>query len=151
VDLFASSENFKVARFFSYAFSADSAGVDGFSMSMEGKKAYCAPSIALILKTIMEIEVTKMTGLLLIPLWRGARFWLHAFPDGRHLGGVFRSFSKLKANTRLLGTTPKDAFAVKWVVFLALEIDSPVDGGSLESVVWHRRCFGHLFGYDCIC
>jgi hypothetical protein len=111
VDLFASSENFKVARFYSYAFSANSAGVDAFSMSWEGKKAYGAPPIALMLRTIRKIEVTKMTGVLLIPLWRGARFWLHAFPDGRHLGGVFRSFSQLKAKKRSWGTTPKDALA----------------------------------------
>jgi hypothetical protein len=75
-----------------------------------------------------------MTGVLLIPLWRRARFWLRAFPDVRHLGVVFRSFSQLKAKTRSWGTTPKDAFAGKWVVFLALEIDSRGDGGSLESV-----------------
>jgi hypothetical protein len=122
VDLFASSENFKVARFYSYAFFADSAGVDAFSMSWEGEKAYCAPPIALILRTIRKIEVTKMTRVLLIPLWCGARFWLHAFHVGRHLGGVFRTFSQLKAKIRLWGTTPKDAFVGKWVVFLALEI-----------------------------
>jgi hypothetical protein len=89
IDMFASPENFKVAR---YSFSADSAGVDAFSMSWEGENAYCAPPIALILRAIRKIEVSKMKGVLLIPLWRGTRFWLHAFPDGRHLGGVFRSF-----------------------------------------------------------
>jgi hypothetical protein len=26
-----------------------------------------------------------MSGLLLIPLWRSAKFWTFAFPDGRHL------------------------------------------------------------------
>jgi hypothetical protein len=76
--------------------------------------------------------------------------WLHAFPDGRHLGGVFKSFKQLKARTRSWGVSPKDAFAGKWVVFLALEIDSWGDGGSLESVVSHSRCFGRLFGYDCV-
>jgi hypothetical protein len=72
--LFASADIFKVARFYSYAFSADSAGVDAFSMSWEGERAYCAPPIALILRTIRKIEVTEMTGVLLIPLWCGARF-----------------------------------------------------------------------------
>jgi hypothetical protein len=42
VDLFASSDNFKVAKFYSYAFSANSTGVDAFSMSWEGKGAYCS-------------------------------------------------------------------------------------------------------------
>jgi hypothetical protein len=151
VDLFASADNFKVAKFYSYAFSADSTGVDAFSMSWECERAYCAPPIALILRTIGKIEVTKMTGVLLIPLWRGARFWLHAFPDGRHLGGVFKSFKQLKAKTRSWGMSPKDAFAGKWVVFLVLEIDSCGDCGSLESVVSHSRCFGRLFGYHCVC
>jgi hypothetical protein len=155
IDLFASPENFKVARYYSYSFSADSAGVDAFSMSWEGKNAYCAPPIALILRAIRKIEVSKMKGVLLIPLWRGAaRFWLHAFPDGRHLGGVFRSFRsfrQLKIKTRSWGISPKDAFAGKWVFFLALEIDSRGDRRSLESVVSRNRCFGRLFGKDCIC
>jgi hypothetical protein len=47
--------------------------------------------------------------------------------------------------------SPKDAFAGKWVVFLALEIDSLGDGGSSESVVSHSCCFGRHFGYDCVC
>jgi hypothetical protein len=149
--LFASPENFKVAKVYSYAFSADSAGVDAFSMSWEGDKAYCAPPIALVLRTIRKIKVSKMTGVLLIPLWRGARFWLHAHPDGRHLGGVFRSFRQLKVKTRLWGISPKDAIAGKWVYFLALEIDSCGDGSSFESVVSPSRCFGRLFGKDCIC
>jgi hypothetical protein len=33
VDLFASSDNFKVAKLYSYAFSDESTGVDAFSMS----------------------------------------------------------------------------------------------------------------------
>jgi hypothetical protein len=151
IDLFASPENFKVAEYYSYSFSADSAGVHAFSLSWEGKNAYCAPPIALILRVIRKIEVSKMKGVLLIPLWRGARFWLHAFHHGRHLGRVFRSFRQLKIKTRLWGISPKDAFAVKWVFFLALEIDSRGDGRSLESVVSCNRCFGCLFGKDCIC
>jgi hypothetical protein len=47
VDLFASAENFKEAKFYSYAFSADSTGVDTFSMSWEGKRVYGAPSLLL--------------------------------------------------------------------------------------------------------
>jgi hypothetical protein len=55
IDLFASPENFKVARYYSYSFAASSAGVDAFSLSWEGKNAYCAPSIALILRVIRKI------------------------------------------------------------------------------------------------
>jgi hypothetical protein len=151
VDLFASPENFKVARYYSYSFSADNGGVDAFSTSWEGENAYCAPPIALILRAIWKIEVSKMKEVFLVPLWRGACFWLHAFPDGRHLGGVLRSFRQLKIKTRSWGISPKDAFTGKWVFFLALEIDSREDGRSLESVVSPSRCFGRLFGKYFIC
>jgi hypothetical protein len=58
---------------------------------------------------------------------------------------------QLKIKTRLWGISPKDAFAGQWVFFLALEIDSRGDGGSLESVVLRERCFGRLFNKECIC
>jgi hypothetical protein len=103
IDLFASPENFKVSRYYSYSFSASCAGVDAFSLSWESENAYCAPPIALILRVIRKIEVTRMKGVLLIPLWRGAHFWLHAFPDGRHLGGVFRSFRSSEGQDQVVG------------------------------------------------
>jgi hypothetical protein len=84
---------------------------------------------------IGKIEVSKMKGVLLIPLWRGARFWLHGFPHGRHLGGVFRSFSQLKIETRSWGISPKDAFAGKWVFFLALGLSAAGTGDH-----WSRSC-----------
>jgi hypothetical protein len=141
-----------VSRYYLYSFFASSAGVDAFSLSWEGKNAYCAPPIALILRVIRKIEVSKMKGVLLIPLWRCARFWLHAFPDGRHLGGVFRSFRQLKVKTRSWGISPQGAFAAgKWVFLLALEIDRRGDGRSLESLVSRDRFFGCLFNKHCIC
>jgi hypothetical protein len=103
IDLFASPENFKVARYYLYLFSASCTGVDAFLLSWEGKNAYCAPPIALLLRVIRKIEVSKMKGVLLIPLWRGARFWLHAFPDGRHLGGVFQVFQTAKGQDQVVG------------------------------------------------
>jgi hypothetical protein len=75
VDLFASAENFKVPKFYSFAFSADGSGVDAFTMSWEGERAYCTPPIALILRTIRKIEVSKMTGLLLILLHACVSRW----------------------------------------------------------------------------
>jgi hypothetical protein len=51
----------------------------------------------------------------------------------------------------LWGISPKDAFAGKWDFFLALEIDSRGDGGSLPSVVSRERCFGRLYNKECIC
>jgi hypothetical protein len=60
--LFASPENYKVSRYYSYSFSPSCAGVDAFSLSWEGENAYCAPPIALILRVIRKIKVTRMKG-----------------------------------------------------------------------------------------
>jgi hypothetical protein len=151
IDLFASAENFKVSRYYSFSYTSSCAGVDAFAHSWENEVVFCAPPIALILRAIRKMEITSMRGILLIPLWRGAKFWLHAFPDGRHLGNIFRSFWKMRILTRSWGISPKDAFAGKWVFFLALEIDSRGDGSQVDSVVTKERCFGRMFGKDCTC
>jgi hypothetical protein len=39
VDLFASPENYKVSKYYSYSFLTSCAGFDAFSLSWEGKKA----------------------------------------------------------------------------------------------------------------
>jgi hypothetical protein len=145
VDVFASPENFKVSKYYSYSFLLSCVGVDAFSLSWEDENAYCAPPIALILRVIRKIEVTRMRGVLLIPLWHGARFWLHVFPDGRHLGGVFRSFRQLKVRARSWSISPKDAFAGRWVFFLALDIDSCGDRGH-----WSRSCRGSVVLAACL-
>jgi hypothetical protein len=91
-----------------------------------------------------------MTGVLLILLWRGTKFWLSAFPDGRHLSGIFRTFKKMRIKTRSWGLSPKDAFAGSLVFFLALEVDCR-GSGRAESVITKERCFVWLFGKECLC
>jgi hypothetical protein len=46
-----------------------------------------------------------MSGILIIPLWRGAKFWLIAFPDGRHLAGVFKLVRKMRIKTHCGGVS----------------------------------------------
>jgi hypothetical protein len=57
IDLFALPENFKVARYYSYSFSASSAGVNAFSLSWEGKNAYCAPPIERLAQVSINLNV----------------------------------------------------------------------------------------------
>jgi hypothetical protein len=70
VDLFASAENLKVSRYYSFSYTSTCAGVDAFAHSWENEVVFCAPPIALILRSIRKIEITTMRGILLIPLWR---------------------------------------------------------------------------------
>jgi hypothetical protein len=151
IDLFASASNFKVDKFYAYTHSDGCAGVNAFVHSWNGERAYCAPLVALIMKVIRKIEASVMSGVVLVPLWRGAKFWLSAFPDWRHLSSRFSRMLKLEAKTRAWGVSPKDAFAGPIVTFLALEIAEGVFTGPGESLVDKKRCFGRLFNKECVC
>jgi hypothetical protein len=58
VDLFASAHNYKVKKYYSYAYTISCAGVDASTASWDGEVAYCAPPISLILRVIRKIEVS---------------------------------------------------------------------------------------------
>jgi hypothetical protein len=80
LDAFATAKNAKVERFFCYTFEKGCSGVDAFAFDWQGELAYLAPPVSLVVRCICKIAVSCMTGLLLIPLWRSARFWSFAFP-----------------------------------------------------------------------
>jgi hypothetical protein len=150
VDLFASGENNKVEKYYTYSFVAGCAGVDAFVHNWSHEVVYCAPPVSLILRVVRKIEKSVVTGVLLVPIWRGAKFWLPVFEDGRHLNGVFSVLRKLRIKTTSWSASPKDAFAGKWVWFLALKIESK-GIGFIGSVVKRDRCFRRLFGKECTC
>jgi hypothetical protein len=149
-DLFASLENAKVERFFTHAHEAGCSGVVAFTADWHGEWAYIAPPVSLVTRVIRKIAVSKMSGLLLIPLWKSAKFWSFAFPDGRHLCDVFGSLEKLSLRTSNWDVSTKDVIGNNVVTFLALHNAS--SGSSvLESKVGVGRCFRLLFGKPCYC
>jgi hypothetical protein len=150
VDLFANAENRKLDRFFSYSYSELCSGVDAMVHSWSGEVVYCAPPISMILRVVRKLEKSRAKGVLLVPLWRGAKFWLHAFPDGRHLSGLFTEMKKMRIRTESWSVSPKDCFGGKLVYFLALRIQG-TGIGFQESVVAKGRCFSRLFDKDCVC
>jgi hypothetical protein len=85
VDLFATRVNAKCAKFFTRLFKEGNSGVDCFSQDWTGKCIYAAPPVLLVLRTIRKAATSVMSGVLLIPLWKNARFWTFAFRDGVHL------------------------------------------------------------------
>jgi hypothetical protein len=150
VDLFASAENAKVERFFSYSFENGCSGVDAFSFEWTGELAYIAPPVSLVTRVIKKISITRMTGVLLIPLWKSAKFWTFAFPDGRHLAEVFSELRVLSVRTSNWDTSTRDVLGNRSVSFLALQISSS-GCSSLESKMGSGRCFRLLFGRVCKC
>jgi hypothetical protein len=152
VDLFASSSNFKVERFFSFTYEDGSSGVDAFAYDWVGEMAYAAPPVSLLSRVLRKLAVTRMTGLLLVPLWKSAKFWSYCFPDGRHLCDVFSSMSRVRLRTVNwdISPNPKDLLGNSCVSFLALKIDSS-GSSALESSIAPSRCLRILFGKTCIC
>jgi hypothetical protein len=86
VDLFATNDNTKNARFYSRTFEKGSLGVDAFAHSWSGKCVFAAPPVSLVMRTIRKAGLAVgMTGILIIPLWKNAKFWTFTFRDGTHL------------------------------------------------------------------
>jgi hypothetical protein len=81
IDLFAVGENAQCEPFYTRSWENGSAGVDAFSQSWSGKKAYAAPPVSLVMRTIRKMAITVMKGVLIIPLWKNAKFWTFAFRD----------------------------------------------------------------------
>jgi hypothetical protein len=133
-----------------HAHEAGCSGVDAFTADWHGEWAYIAPHVSLVTRVIRKIAVSKMSGLLLNPLWKSAKFWSFAFPDGRHLCDVFGSLEKLSLCTSNWDVSVRDIIGNKVVTFLALRIASS-GSSALESKVGVGRCFHLLFGKPCYC
>ena len=85
VDLFAHTSNAKSLRFFSYGRCPRTSGVDAFAQDWTDTIAWICPPVSLVLPTVRKICNTRMSGILLVPLWRSSLFWTTLFPDGHRL------------------------------------------------------------------
>ena len=84
LDVFAHTSNAKVGRFFSYGLCPGSEAVDAFSQDWSDTVAWICPPVSLVIPAVKKLCVTRMSGVLIVPLWRSASFWTILFPDGRH-------------------------------------------------------------------
>jgi hypothetical protein len=91
-----------------------------------------------------------MSVLLLIPLWRSAKFWTFDFPDRWHLASLFGSMSLVVARTTCWDLSDRDIVGSKRLRFLGLVICSS-GYGSITSLGGPERCMQVLFGKTCNC
>jgi hypothetical protein len=49
-----------------------------------------------------------MNSVLLVPLWKGAKFWTFAYRDGVHLNGIFADMQLVSMQTLLWDISQKD-------------------------------------------
>jgi hypothetical protein len=54
-----------------------------------------------------------MSGILIIPLWKNAKFWTFAFRDGIHLNSMFDSVQIVRMHTLAWEFSKKDIIGEK--------------------------------------
>jgi hypothetical protein len=150
IDLFATSSNAKCSRFYSRSFEDGTFGVDAFAQNWAGECAYAAPPVSLVMRTICKVALAKMNRILIVPLWKGAKFWTFAYRDGVHLNGLFAEMHLVRMTTVSWAISPKDRIGGKEMQFIVLEFNSARVGQTdSESLPGKGRCFRVLFGKDC--
>jgi hypothetical protein len=59
------------------------------------------------MRTIRKAALAKMNGILIVPLWKGAKFWTFAYRDGVHLNGLFAKMHLVRMTTVSWEISPK--------------------------------------------
>jgi hypothetical protein len=150
VDLFATRKNAKCSKFYTRSWERGCSGVDSFAQSWAGECAFAAPPVSLVMRTIRKIAVTAMSGVLVIPLWKNAKFWTFAFRDGAHLNEMFFHVQIVRMYTLAWEfAMKKDVIGGKEIQFLVIKISNIRGPRALESLPGKGRCFKQLFGRDC--
>lgn len=96
IDLFACHTNARCPRFYCGYWCPGILAVDAFAHSWEGEHAWVLPSPSDLVKVILKIRSTRMTGIIVFPFWPAQKFWPLVAMDG--CGGddnvVFHSIFK---------------------------------------------------------
>jgi hypothetical protein len=150
VDLFSTRLNAKNKRFYTRSYEDGMLGVDAFAHDWKGECAYAAPPVSLVMRTIHKAGIVTMNGILVVPLWKGAKFWVFTFCDGIHLNGIFKEMHLVRMTAVAWEISLRDRIGGKELQFLVLVLDSKRTGaGDLESVPGKGGCFRALFGKCC--
>ena len=85
VDCMSNYWNRKAEIFFSKTEELGAAGVNFFCQSLNANTSYyCFPPPSMILPTIFHFYKFRAHGLLVVPVWKSASFWINLVPDGKH-------------------------------------------------------------------
>ena len=76
-DCFADSKNTKTAKFFSKYMCPNTTGVNAFLYSWAQGSNYMVPPVYLVGRTIKQLKFFKGRGVLVVPFWVSASFWIY--------------------------------------------------------------------------
>ncbi len=81
IDLFASDRNSKCKRFYSNFYCPDTSGIDAFSHSWDEEVAWICPPIQEITRIVRRLKISRTTGVLFVPKWMTADYWVEIFDE----------------------------------------------------------------------
>jgi hypothetical protein len=149
VNLFATCDNRKVIRFYSRSFEKGNYGTDAFTQRWDGECIYATPPVTFAMRTTRKAAISDLNGIILVLLWKGARFWTYAYRDGVHLNGLFESMHIVQMRIHAWEISRKDQVGGKEMQFLILVVGIARGVSDLESLPGKGRCFRKLFGKNC--
>ena len=90
VDAFASDSNARLKHFFSKLFSEAAQGMDAFAQPWDGLHLWLSPPVSVVSDVLVKLGSSEdASGVLVVPRWPLADFWLNLLPDGKHfISGV---------------------------------------------------------------
>jgi len=91
IDLFASDRNSKCKKFYSNFYCTYTSGIDAFSHSWDEEVAWICPPIQEITRIVRKLKISRMTGVLFVPKWKTADYWVEIFDDRNSLLWPFSS------------------------------------------------------------
>jgi hypothetical protein len=113
VDLFASQDNTKCAKFAS-KFAADyslAVGINAFSLNWKDLGFFFAcPPPKLIIPVLRQAAAQGAKGVWVVPLWPTAHYWPYLFPDGRHTCNLVTSFKQFRPRCMTGSDVENDTF-----------------------------------------
>ena len=94
IDLFADEHNTRCQNFYSNFYCTGTSGIDAFCHAWDNEVAWICPPIREISRTIRKIQHSRMSGILFVPEWQTADYWIEIFDKKRILKRPFISCSK---------------------------------------------------------
>ena len=81
IDLFASNTNTKCPRFYSNFYCQGTVGIEAFAHSWNEETAWICPPIREVTRIIRKLRISRLTGVLFVPEWKTADYWVEIFNE----------------------------------------------------------------------
>jgi hypothetical protein len=116
---------------------------------LAGRVRLCNPPVSVVMRTIRKAALVKLSGLLIIPLWKNSKFWTYAFRDGIHLNEMFDSVQIVRMHASAWELVQKGAVRGREIQLLCMKFGRSHGSDALESLKGPKKCFRGLFGKVC--